>query len=468
MDELNNDVEATASYTNELNTFLNLDTPYAAGNEPADTCNGPAAAAEEAVASVGIDDIQELGFSLTEPYQYDLGSTAALEATPDECAQQWAPASCLYDPSLGSSLPEFSESFAPRDIHAAESAWGAGLVDPNVFSQPAQPRECSTDVEEIAKIEKSDRNNESPSKQTSAFLTDSDDGQDFEDVKVKKEPVPKKRTKRATAPAASALTKPAKVAKAPAFKRPTTRKRRRVTLETGAVDEENIASVSVSTVEDHDDDESSSRGIGKYSLDGIGYGLDDLRKFVDELENDATITPKEKRQLRNKLSARNFRVRRKEYVTQLETQLKEVSLARDALAARNKELECENSDLIAKLAAMSLKASNAATSRSSSPTAASSSRQRAATQASTPSFPYPLHQGSRIQVHTVRLPEPSYACRPVSPSKAAAAAFLDLVARVAMKDQPHSPSRGSGARDAFRKLDRPPAFVPMGVLVAAS
>ncbi|KAJ3183755.1 hypothetical protein HDU87_005871 [Geranomyces variabilis] len=461
MDELNNDVDATASYTNELNTFLNLDTPFTTGCAPADTCGGTAAAAEEAVASVDLETIQVLGFGLSEPYQYDLGGTAALA---DESAQQWAPASCLYDPSLGSSLAEFPESIAPRDIHAAESDWGAGLVDPNVFSQPTQPRGCSTDVEEFSKIEKS----ESPSEQTSAFVAHSDGGHPFEDVQIKKEIVTKKRTKRATAPATTALTKPAKVTKAPPSKRPATRKRRRVTSETEAVDEEPFAAASATTAEEHDDDELSSHGIGKYSLDGIGYGLDDLRKFVDELENDATITPKEKRQLRNKLSARNFRVRRKEYVTQLETQLKEVSLARDALAARNKELECENSDLIAKLAAMSLKASNAASSRSSSPTTSSTSRQRPATQASAPSFPYPLHQGSRIQVHTVRLPEPSYACHPVSPSKTAAAAFLDLVARVAMKDQPHSPSRGSSARDAFRKLDRPAAFVPMGVLVAAS
>ncbi|KAI8826053.1 uncharacterized protein EV422DRAFT_563865 [Fimicolochytrium jonesii] len=81
----------------------------------------------------------------------------------------------------------------------------------------------------------------------------------------------------------------------------------------------------------------------KFSLDNIGYSLEDLRQFVEELEADESITPKEKRQLRNKLSARNFRVRRKEYVTQLEDQAemlrKETVELKAQLAAKDKETE---------------------------------------------------------------------------------------------------------------------------------
>lgn len=48
--------------------------------------------------------------------------------------------------------------------------------------------------------------------------------------------------------------------------------------------------------------------------------LDDLRPSLEEYNK---LSSKEKRQLRNKISARNFRNRRKEYITLLEDQLKE-------------------------------------------------------------------------------------------------------------------------------------------------
>ncbi|KAF9116228.1 hypothetical protein BGX27_004079 [Mortierella sp. AM989] len=67
---------------------------------------------------------------------------------------------------------------------------------------------------------------------------------------------------------------------------------------------------------------------------------DPLRPSASELKK---MTSKERRQLRNKLSARNFRVRRKEYISTLENQVKEAR--REAAELQNKltqsELNCQ-------------------------------------------------------------------------------------------------------------------------------
>ncbi|CAO3617103.1 unnamed protein product [Mucor hiemalis] len=54
------------------------------------------------------------------------------------------------------------------------------------------------------------------------------------------------------------------------------------------------------------------------------------------------LTPKERRQLRNKLSARNFRVRRKEYISTLEGQVNDHKQAAEALKEKLVKVEEEN------------------------------------------------------------------------------------------------------------------------------
>ncbi|ORY90592.1 hypothetical protein BCR43DRAFT_528202 [Syncephalastrum racemosum] len=57
------------------------------------------------------------------------------------------------------------------------------------------------------------------------------------------------------------------------------------------------------------------------------------------------LTPKERRQLRNKISARNFRVRRKEYITTLEAQVDDHKRRADRLQVRLDNVEEENKQL---------------------------------------------------------------------------------------------------------------------------
>ncbi|KAI8334804.1 hypothetical protein BC941DRAFT_432201 [Chlamydoabsidia padenii] len=57
------------------------------------------------------------------------------------------------------------------------------------------------------------------------------------------------------------------------------------------------------------------------------------------------LTPRERRQLRNKISARNFRVRRKEYITTLEQQVSDHKKQAENLAERLDMVENENKQL---------------------------------------------------------------------------------------------------------------------------
>ncbi|KAF7728808.1 hypothetical protein EC973_005434 [Apophysomyces ossiformis] len=61
------------------------------------------------------------------------------------------------------------------------------------------------------------------------------------------------------------------------------------------------------------------------------------------------MTSKERRQLRNKISARNFRVRRKEYLGQLETQIQEQETRIKQLENENRQLRKSNEELMLKL-----------------------------------------------------------------------------------------------------------------------
>ncbi|KAI9320663.1 hypothetical protein BX666DRAFT_1816112, partial [Dichotomocladium elegans] len=57
------------------------------------------------------------------------------------------------------------------------------------------------------------------------------------------------------------------------------------------------------------------------------------------------LTPKERRQLRNKISARNFRVRRKEYINTLEAQVNDHKRHAERLKLRLDDVEAENKQL---------------------------------------------------------------------------------------------------------------------------
>ncbi|ORZ18472.1 hypothetical protein BCR42DRAFT_227467 [Absidia repens] len=76
---------------------------------------------------------------------------------------------------------------------------------------------------------------------------------------------------------------------------------------------------------------------------------DDIGSLEAYAESDGIdikkLTPKERRQLRNKISARNFRVRRKEYITTLEQQVNDHKKHAEGLAERLGMVENENKQL---------------------------------------------------------------------------------------------------------------------------
>lgn len=66
----------------------------------------------------------------------------------------------------------------------------------------------------------------------------------------------------------------------------------------------------------------------------------------DEEKDTKNLTSKEKRQLRNKVSARAFRSRRKEYIGQLESEIEEKEKEVAGLHNQHKELTEENRKLL--------------------------------------------------------------------------------------------------------------------------
>lgn len=76
--------------------------------------------------------------------------------------------------------------------------------------------------------------------------------------------------------------------------------------------------------------------------DSINKDSDDWRPSPEEYKK---MSSKEKRQLRNKISARNFRVRRKEYITTLETDIAERDRLIDAIRGELGSTKSENSAL---------------------------------------------------------------------------------------------------------------------------
>ncbi|KAI9470063.1 MAG: hypothetical protein EXX96DRAFT_491871 [Benjaminiella poitrasii] len=66
----------------------------------------------------------------------------------------------------------------------------------------------------------------------------------------------------------------------------------------------------------------------------------------DMMEDTKQMSSKERRQLRNKISARNFRVRRKEYINHLEQKVRDCEETIQKLQKENKKLQKDNEELI--------------------------------------------------------------------------------------------------------------------------
>ncbi|CEP11675.1 hypothetical protein [Parasitella parasitica] len=76
---------------------------------------------------------------------------------------------------------------------------------------------------------------------------------------------------------------------------------------------------------------------------------DDMNTSNNRNGGSKQMTSKERRQLRNKISARNFRVRRKEYITQLEEQVAEHEKTISDLKQENEKLRQANQDIMQQL-----------------------------------------------------------------------------------------------------------------------
>ncbi|KAI9599586.1 hypothetical protein BDF19DRAFT_419137 [Syncephalis fuscata] len=74
----------------------------------------------------------------------------------------------------------------------------------------------------------------------------------------------------------------------------------------------------------------------------VQHGLNTRRDPLPDEDEIRKMTPKERRQLRNKISARNFRLRRKEYIGTLEAEVKEVRNELNDCRTRCNDAEIEN------------------------------------------------------------------------------------------------------------------------------
>ncbi|KAI9488208.1 hypothetical protein BDB00DRAFT_61123 [Zychaea mexicana] len=97
------------------------------------------------------------------------------------------------------------------------------------------------------------------------------------------------------------------------------------------------------------------------------------------------LTPKERRQLRNKISARNFRVRRKEYINTLEAQVDEHKKHAERLKTRLDDVEEENKQL--RLEVDSLRRQNQLLQQQQQPKSSSSSSNSVVAGPSSPGSP---------------------------------------------------------------------------------
>lgn len=102
--------------------------------------------------------------------------------------------------------------------------------------------------------------------------------------------------------------------------------------------------------EDDDDEDRSrhsspSKGTASKLLNSIPMAVGDINYLKPDPEEYKKLSSKEKRQLRNKISARNFRTRRKEYITQLEEQIADRDTIIEGLRQQISQLSVENKSL---------------------------------------------------------------------------------------------------------------------------
>ncbi|SPO31833.1 uncharacterized protein UTRI_06670 [Ustilago trichophora] len=102
--------------------------------------------------------------------------------------------------------------------------------------------------------------------------------------------------------------------------------------------------------DEHDDDHSrhsspSKSSSGSKPLSTIPMAVGDINYLKPDPEEYKKLSSKEKRQLRNKISARNFRTRRKEYITQLEEQIADRDAIIEGLRQQISSLSVENKSL---------------------------------------------------------------------------------------------------------------------------
>lgn len=108
--------------------------------------------------------------------------------------------------------------------------------------------------------------------------------------------------------------------------------------------------------EDDDDDQrdsdrsrhnspSKSSSNNTKPLNSIPMAVGDVNYLKPDPEEYKKLSSKEKRQLRNKISARNFRTRRKEYITQLEEQISDRDTIIEGLRQQISQLSIENKSL---------------------------------------------------------------------------------------------------------------------------
>ncbi|KAK9465546.1 hypothetical protein V1512DRAFT_265726 [Lipomyces arxii] len=114
---------------------------------------------------------------------------------------------------------------------------------------------------------------------------------------------------------------------------------------------------SVSSYADSDSDtediKSMNKGTTKVKIEKFKGHVDDDERLLAS-EEGKKLSSKERRQLRNKVSARNFRLRRKEYISHLEDLIAKKSDEADSLKSDNERLVMENKRLADTLAALTL------------------------------------------------------------------------------------------------------------------
>ncbi|KAJ9477237.1 BZIP domain-containing protein [Pseudozyma hubeiensis] len=96
--------------------------------------------------------------------------------------------------------------------------------------------------------------------------------------------------------------------------------------------------------DDADDDRHAHRS-GSKPLNTIPMAVGDINYLKPDPEEYKKLSSKEKRQLRNKISARNFRTRRKEYIGQLEDQIADRDALIEGLRQQISQLSVENKTL---------------------------------------------------------------------------------------------------------------------------